>query len=764
MCRHSPRLALSLLVLLGAPVLAGNTAIDVGQPLSQALAELSRHEGLATVYTSEVVRPSMRVVSVPQETDPLIVRAALLAQHGLRCRSVHVRCVVERGPDLVAPERGRIELPTSLDRVDVWAGYYGLAGSGAGFLDDDDVAALPHFGDDTLRLARVIPGVAASDSSARFHVRGGETDAVSMRLDGFELYRPFHLASVSEAIGIIDANLVGAIDLYTGAWPSRFGGRNGAVMDVSTREVEAGRDRRIGVGGITAFYTHGWRDDDHDRDLLASVRRGYLDFVLDYVDPDGEIDPAYRDVLLRWRQPVAEGQRLTVQMLSAGDDVVFDDADGDRERLDGESGHHYFWARLESDWSNGLASETVIGHAALRRERAGFLSGRLDANAVVRDHRELAGWRFSHATRRQTDREQRYELGLEWRAEEADYDYRSRVEVRPIARPGLARFSRQFNQRIRGNHGAAWLDYERTWSQHWSMRSGLRVAHFAPGERSDTELDAHLALAWSPLPERRLRLSAARATQGQRSDELAVEDGEERFAAPEPATQIVLAWEEHISRGLDLRAEVYALRWNDPRPRWQNLFFGDGARFPEAEPDRVRVDPERARSAGLELTLSRRHSGSRWWASYALSRAEERLGGVWQPRSWDQPHSVQLGYDREFGEGWRLSTLLAARSGWPTTPLIGEHQLGQNLSVRLGERNSARVPHYLNLAARLSRDVRLANSMVTAYFEVFNLLNRDNPTGVSGFDIRVGERDLVIQPRFESGLPIVPSIGVIWRL
>jgi hypothetical protein len=54
--------------------------------------------------------------------------------------------------------------------------------------------------------------------------------------------------------------------------------------------------------------------------------------------------------------------------------------------------------------------------------------------------------------------------------------------------------------------------------------------------------------------------------------------------------------------------------------------------------------------------------------------------------------------------------------------------------------------------------------MVTAYFEVFNLLNRDNPTGVSGFDIRVGERDLVIQPRFESGLPIVPSIGVIWRL
>jgi len=72
--------ALALLLLLAVPAVAEPF---LGRPLEDALREL-QSRGLPIVFTSQLVRPEMRVVAEPEATEPRRILDELLAPHGLR--------------------------------------------------------------------------------------------------------------------------------------------------------------------------------------------------------------------------------------------------------------------------------------------------------------------------------------------------------------------------------------------------------------------------------------------------------------------------------------------------------------------------------------------------------------------------------------------------------------------------------------------------------------------------------------------------------
>lgn len=750
-----------------APVAAAEPEVFAGQPLADALRLLSSRHGLATVFSPDTVPETLRVQPVPPAADPRALREALLAQHGLRCLEIHARCVVERAPrnersQAREPARAAPDPQTRLPEVRVVPSHYSLVSEGANFLSAADIAATPHLADDVFRLARAIPGVAGGDIAAPFHVRGGQSDEIALRLDGLELYKPFHLHNLINALGIVDSNLIGGIDFYTGAWPSRFGGRMSAVMDIRSRELDDERERSLGVSAINAFYTHARSWDDGDRGLLASARRGYLDVVLNFVDPDGRIDPGYYDVFARYTHRLNDAHRLSAHVLHAGDDILFDGESGDH-RSDGRSDAGYFWLRWQADWSGRLSGETLLAHTRIDRRRHGFTLDDFDTHARVADDRRLHGLRLGHRLNWQWSERTGVEAGIEWRSETARYDYRSAVETWPPFASAPIRYRRDARIEVDGDQWATWLDIQSTLSEHWQLRGGLRHARYAPEARDDDALDPHIALSWRPHAARELRFGLSRASQAQRADELAVEDGETFFHAPERAHLAVLAWEERLSAALRLRAELFHKRWDRLRPRYENLFEPIEL-FPEAEGDRIRVDADRADSRGIELGLDGTWSESRWWARYAYSRTRERVDGAWQPRSWDQPHALHAGMDRRFGRGWRLTAQLDAHSGWPTTPasVVALPDGGHGLVV--GERNADRFAPYVNLSARLSREHALSDGTLVWYVEIFNLLDRQNGNLVEEFLlVRNGDGSFRVQRRYGGGMPLLPSFGVVWR-
>lgn len=84
---------------------------------------------------------------------------------------------------------------------------------------------------DVLKTLQQMPGVTpADDGRAVIYVRGGDYDQNLIMIDGIPYYKPEHMAGFMSAM---DPDMVAGVDLYTGAFPSRFGGRLSSIVDLS---------------------------------------------------------------------------------------------------------------------------------------------------------------------------------------------------------------------------------------------------------------------------------------------------------------------------------------------------------------------------------------------------------------------------------------------------------------------------------------------------------------------------------------------------
>ena len=82
--------------------------------------------------------------------------------------------------------------------------------------------------------------------------------------------------------------------------------------------------------------------------------------------------------------------------------------------------------------------------------------------------------------------------------------------------------------------------------------------------------------------------------------------------------------------------------------------------------------------------------------------------------------------------------------------------------IVLGRRNSLRFSHYGSLDARVSRDFKLRYGALNVFAEVTNLLDRGNECCVDWSYAYQGDT-VVLEHDYRHWLPIVPSIGVLWR-
>ena len=85
-CRKWQRGVARMLALAASlPVAPAISATLAGMPLSSAVADLERR-GLAVLYSSDLVRPWMKVAAEPAASDPAGVLVEILRPHGLTAR------------------------------------------------------------------------------------------------------------------------------------------------------------------------------------------------------------------------------------------------------------------------------------------------------------------------------------------------------------------------------------------------------------------------------------------------------------------------------------------------------------------------------------------------------------------------------------------------------------------------------------------------------------------------------------------------------
>ncbi len=91
--------------------------------------------------------------------------------------------------------------------------------------------------EDIFRVIQILPGVVStSDVNSHFYVRGGGGDQNLILLDGMKIFNPYHALGI---FSIFDSDIIKTTEVYTGAFPPGYGGRLSSVVNLTTRDGRA---------------------------------------------------------------------------------------------------------------------------------------------------------------------------------------------------------------------------------------------------------------------------------------------------------------------------------------------------------------------------------------------------------------------------------------------------------------------------------------------------------------------------------------------
>ncbi len=398
----------------------GRVLDQAGVPIAGALVTLigtrrSTYSGSDGAFSVGDLTPSRYVIRAqrlgfsPSKGDTVDVSAGPSAERDITLQVVH----------------------TPLSRVVISPGSYTLlepTRTSQQVLTREQLLTRPQLAEDLFRSLNRLPGLSGSDFNSQLRIRNGGQDELLVLLDGMELVEPFHLKDFDGALSLLDAEVIGQVELKTGGFGVQYGTRLTGVIDLASTSADATHSRRTSLG--LSFTNVRARTEGRfagDRGAwLASGRRGYLDLVFKLIGEDEAPDPRYYDVFGKVQYQLNNQHLLAGHVLVAGDELRFSEDDG-VTRADSHYDNAYLWSTLRSQLGDRVAVTTLASFSYLtwirEAKSADLFQGEPHERVRVDDDRNLTAfslkqdWTFD-ATERLS-----VLLGGEARSENADFRY-----------------------------------------------------------------------------------------------------------------------------------------------------------------------------------------------------------------------------------------------------------------------------------------------------------------------------------------------------
>jgi hypothetical protein len=647
----------------------------------------------------------------------------------------------------------------------------------AASLDRDQITALPHFGDDPYRAIAVLPGTSGGDISGRFNVRGGFHDELLVRLDEMELYEPFHLKDFQGVFSVLDPEMIDSVELVPGAFTSEYGDRMTGVLNITSRRPTESHGN-LGISFTNAWASSGGSFSNGKGRWLGSLRRGYLDLVLDRVGDDDEDppDPRYWDAFGALGYDPSPRHALALQVLLADDDLLFEEEEPD-EVVDAVTGYgsSSLWLRHQAVVAARafVISTLYGGRVTVDRDLYWLDRGDIDETFDIDDVRELDLYGLRQDWQLELSRRNYLRWGFELRSYDVGFDYESSSLIDdsiddPRFEPGIR--VQSFHDSYQGEWYSGYVSDRLGLGRRVTAELGVRYDRQTLTDESDISPRANLL--FNVAANGVVRVGWGEFHQSQRPYELAVQFGETEFYESQRAEHWTVGYEGDLSRALTIRADAYLRNVANPHPRWETLFDPFNP-VPEIATDLVRLAPESVSARGVEVYVTSRSTSSfSWWLAYTWSSVEDLLDGVDTPRFVDQTHALTASASWRPGPKWTLTGVWTYHTGWPTTAVSAELVPGPGgdwvLTYDIGPFYQERLDDYYRLDVRASRSTSVGrNGRLTFFVDVQNLTNRDNLRGYAiadpeySYDPQTGDYEIAFPE--EHWLPIIPSFGVSWE-
>lgn len=628
----------------------------------------------------------------------------------------------------------------------------------------DKIKRIPTIGGsaDFAQFISILPGVVFSgDQGGQLYVRGGSPIQNKVILDGMTIYNPFHSIGL---FSVFDVDIIRSIDVYTGGYPSEYGGRISAVMDIKTRDgnrkkygghIESGpfTSKLLFEGPIVKL-----EDNNVSSSFIFSTRTSYLKktapILYNYADSNG-LPYVFNDFYAKWSVQSPKGSKLDVFGFSFNDNVSFENATNYNWNSLGGGAKMMFLPSQTSTvieanfaWSDYRMLQTEV-NAPSRSSSIGGFEG---------------GINFSYYSGNNL-----FKYGAQFIGFNTDFQFVNAA-------------NRTVSQRAYTTELAGYAHYKYK-SDLFILEPGIRMHYFA----SLSEMSPEPRVMGKVLLSENTRFKFATGMYAQnllsaRSDRDVVnlfygflsgpEDipdefrGEDVNSRLQKATHLIGGFEFDIGDHSYLNIEGFFKRFTQLTNINRNKIFDDSPEY-EDEEEYYKSDyiVERGSAYGGDVTYEYENGRFYVWSVYSLTwvtRIDEKI--QYNPH-WDRRHNVNLllSYIAGKEKNIEISGRWNYGSGFPFTQTQGYYEFmdfgngintdylteNGNLGILYGELNGGRLSDYhrLDLSVKWSKEYT-KHKKLEINASVSNAYNRQN----------VFYFDRVTSARVNQ-LPILPSIG-----
>jgi len=638
--------------------------------------------------------------------------------------------------------------PIQLKKIVVTPGRFTIYDGAAArlSLSKQEIERFPLIDNDVMRAGHIFPGVISSDYSARFSIRGGEKDDISVRLDGMELYNPYHLHDFGGAVSLVGLGLIQRAELLMGGFPAEYGEKMSGVFDITTRASNTEKvSANFGLDLINATAIvegplskkGGW---------LLSARRGYVDLILALMDVDEQYKPQYADVYGKLTYQMTDADTLTFNGLYGWDKnrIRVEDVDNN---LDSRYDNSTVWSKWQHAFSTSSWTDVFVFAGTSRQERT---TGKADF-----DNRDFRFFGTKAEFTSNAFDKHTFRSGIAWRWLAAQYQYnvQERQAGINVYKPILADVDNS------GNEIKAFVQDE--WQLHPKVALNVGGRYVVQGYREagirSYEIGPRVALALQPAENLVLRSAWGIYHQPIHLIGLPVEDGVKTVGRAEQAVHYIFGVEYTPADNFLVRAEGY-----------YNTFTNLAGRLREfGRQNQIFASPESGNAKGVDVFVT--HALSHrltWTVGYAYGIAEEDAGTATIFRQYDRRHSLALSSSHQLSPTWHLYLSWRFHTGEPKTPLTHrEVLLAEGILAcerQFGDTHSERLPAYHSLDFRITKRSPYRRWEMTWYFQILNLYNHTNVDQYAFSEIRDEKTRAITACEIEEEplFPIVPTLGI----